>query len=66
MTREEIESKWENLKCPVCSGAMREESKQYALLNQEFFSNDRPDRYVFETRPYVCEDCGCTIFRKAK
>lgn len=66
MTREEIENKWEYLKCPVCSGEMREESRRYALLNQEFFSGRRPDEGVFETRPYVCEDCGCTVLRKAK
>lgn len=66
MTREEIESKWVNLKCPVCRGEMREESKKYALLSPEFFSGRMPDKNVFETRPYTCEDCGCTVFRRVK
>ena len=67
MTREEVESKWENLKCLVCGGEMAKESKEFALLSREFFSGKMPDdKNVFRTKPYACEDCGCSVFRKIR
>lgn len=66
MTREEVESKWENLKCPVCGGEMKKESKEFALLSPEFFAGKMPYKNVFRTKPYACEDCGCSVFRKIR
>lgn len=67
MEREQLEVLWESLRCPVCGGEMGKKSKKYALLSQDFFSrNSYSNDKIFETFPYVCEDCGCAIFRKVK